>query len=64
MNPEELNNIEMLLEAEKKLADKLSLHVEQAVEVEETGEQFQPWTMAKEETDLDCGELFEININP
>ena len=34
VNPEELDNIEMLLDAMKYLANKQSLHVEQAVEVD------------------------------
>ena len=40
LSPSATTPPQLLLEAEKKLANKLSLHVEQAVEVEESLEQF------------------------
>ena len=64
VDPDDLNNVDVLLAAEKKLAKKLSLTVEQPVVMKETDEMFGPWTAATDEIDLDCGEMFDIKINP
>ena len=64
VDPYDLNNLDVLLAAEKKLAKKLSLTVEQPVMWEtETPEMFDPWTAATKEIHLECGEMFNIKMN-
>ena len=64
VDPDDLNNLDVLLAAEKKLAKKLSLTVEQPVVWEtETPEMFDPWTAATKEIHLECGEMFNIKMN-
>ena len=63
VNPEELNDIPMLLQAEQKLGDGLAFHIEQPVEIEKDEEMFGPWTTAAHSINLDCASLFDITIN-
>ena len=64
VDPEDLNNTDVLLAAIKKMEEKLSLAAEMPVELpEEMDFMFAPWTRATRELDLVCGEMFDINVD-